>query len=242
MSAAPETRIDEIADGIHRISTFVPDAPLVFNQFLIVDEEPMLFHTGLRALFEPVSGAVASVMPIGRLRWIGFGHIEADECGSMDRWLDAAPTSEVVSGQLAAMVSLNDLCDRPPRPMDDGEVLEIGSKRLRHIDTPHVPHGWDARLLYEEDTKTLFCGDLFTAMGPSVVSTEDDIVGPAIAAEDVFSATCLTRTTGATIRALADLEPATLALMHGPAFTGDCVAALHSLADDYDRRVDRHAA
>lgn len=237
MGPAPDTRIDEIADGTYRISTFIADAGLCFNQFLLVDDEPLLFHTGLRALFDPIRDAVATVIDPAALRWIGFGHLEADECGSMDRWLDIAPSSQVAAGAIATMVSLNDLCERPPHPMSDGDVLSIGTKRLRHVDTPHLPHGWDARVMFEETTGTLLCGDLFTAMGPSAVTTDDDIVGPAVAAEDVFGATCVTPRTGAMIRELAELRPSTLALMHGPAFTGDCVAALHDLADDCDRRL-----
>ena len=138
-------------------------------------------------------------------------------------------------------MQVNDLADRPPRPLESGEVIDTGAHRLRYLPTPHVPHGWDAGLLYDETTGTLFCGDLFTAMGKHPAATEEDIVGPAVAAEDVFHATCLTPATGETIRGLADLAPRRLALMHGPAFAGDCVSALHALADDADRRLAEQA-
>ena len=232
-----DTQVDEIADGIYRISTFLDPPGLPFNQYLVDADEPLLFHTGFRALFDDVSAAVASVVGLDRLRWIAFGHLEADECGAMNQWLAAAPKAEIAGGLLANLLSVSDMADRPPYSMSDGDVLDLGGKRVRHLDTPHVPHGWDARLLYEEETGTLLCGDLFTALGPAPATTTDDVVGPAVAAEDAFGATCLTPNTGPTIRRLADLAPATLALMHGPAFTGDTVGALGALADDYDRRL-----
>jgi flavorubredoxin len=234
-----ETTIAEIAPDIYRLSTFIPDANFMFNQFLVVDDEPLLFHTGLRGLFASVSEAVATVMPIARLRWITFGHVEADECGSMNEWLAAAPNATVAHGTMGCIVSVNDLADRPPRPLEDGEVIETGRRRLRRIETPHLPHGWDAGVLFEETTSTLLCGDLFTAIGESPVATEQEITGPALAAEDVFGATCLTPSTGPTIRSLAELAPRTLGLMHGPSYTGDCVQALHDLGSAYD---DRFAA
>jgi flavorubredoxin len=233
-----ETDVAEIAPDIFRLSTYVPAADFMFNQFLVRDEEPLLFHTGLRALFPLVSDAVSRLIDIDRLRWITFGHVEADECGSMNLWLQAAPHAEIAHGVMGCTVSVNDLADRPPRPLADGEVLEIGSKRMRRLETPHVPHGWDAGLYYEETTSTLLCGDLFTAIGTSPALTEHELVGPALAAEDVFGATCLTPATGPTMRALADLEPRTLALMHGPSYNGDCATALRDLADAYDRRLD----
>ena len=233
------TRIDEVADGIHRISTFVPDAGLCFNQYLLVAEQPLLFHTGPRAMFGSVREAVAKVIDPTSLRWIAFGHVESDECGAMNEWLAAAPEATVVGNTVAVLVSLNDLADRPPLAIAEGEVLELGGKRVRSIPTPHVPHGWDAHVLYEEATGTLLCGDLFTSAGPMPATSTDDIVGPAIAAEDMFGYTSVTAATAPTIRRLADLAPATLALMHGPAFAGDTVAALRDLADDYDGRLRR---
>jgi len=235
-----DTLIDEIADGIYRLSTFVADVGptgFTFNQFLIDDDEPLLFHTGQRMLFDSVSEVVATVVPIETLRWITFGHVEADECGSMNQFLAAAPRAEVAHGGLGCMVSLNDLADRPPVPLANGQVLELGRHRVRHIDTPHVPHGWEARVLFEETTKTLLCGDLFTQLGQGPALTSNDVLAAAAQAEDVFGASCLTPTTAPTIRALADLDPNTLAVMHGSSVTGDCAGALRGLADDYERRL-----
>jgi flavorubredoxin len=234
-----ETTTAEIADGIHRISTFVPDAGIPFNQYLVVADEPLLFHTGPRALFPAVSEAVNRIIPPETLRWITFGHVEADECGTMNQWLAAAPDAEVAHGATGVLVSLNDLADRPPRILADGEVLDLGGKRVRWIDTPHVPHGWEAGLIHEETTATLFCGDLFTAMGECPAITDADIVGPAIAGEEAFHATSLGPMTAPTIRRLAEFDASTLALMHGPAFTGDCGEALRGLADAYQAMVDK---
>ena len=157
----------------------------------------------------------------------------------MNQWLAAAPHSEVVHGAIGCDVSLSDMADRPPRVLADGDVLDLGGKRVRYIDTPHTPHGWDAGLLFEETTKTLLCGDLFTQTGRSDALTEGDIVGPASAAEDLFAFSSLHPHMSTTIRSLAPLGARTLALMHGPAFAGDAAAALESLASDYDRRTAR---
>ena len=232
-----ETRIAEVADGVHQLTTYVAEMDFSFNQYLITGDEPTLFHTGPRQMFPLVADAVATVTPVASLRWVSFGHVEADECGAMNEWLRAAPGATVVQSMTGCMVSLNDLADRPPRPLVDGEVLDIGGHRLRWIDTPHVPHAWEAGLLYDETTKTLFCGDLFTQTGSYVSLSSDDIMGPAIAGEDMFHSSSLAPTSGATVRRLAELDVATLALMHGPAFTGDCHTALHELADDYDKRI-----
>jgi len=235
------TRVDEIADGIFRISTYVaevaPPAGFAFNQYLVLGEEPLLFHTGHRHLFPVVRDSVARLIPPERLRWISFGHVEADECGAMNLWLAASPGAEIVHGAIGVDVSLNDLADRPPRRLADGETIDLGGKIVRYIDTPHTPHGWDAGLLLEETTNTLLCGDLFTQTGLTDALTSSDIVGPAAAAEDLFGFSSLHPEMGATIRRLAELAPGTLALMHGPAFTGDGAAALLALADDYDRRT-----
>lgn len=237
-----ETRVTEIAPLIYRFSTFVPQiappAGFTFNQFLVLGDEPLLFHTGLHRMFPYVRAALSRIMSPARLRWICFGHYEADECGAMNEWLSIAPNAEVAHGQTACLVSLNDVAVRPPRMLADDEVIDLGAdRRVRYIDTPHVPHGWEAGVLYEEASGTLLCGDLFTQLGDAGPLTEDDVVGPAIAAEDLFHASSLTPTTGATIRRLAGLSPRTLALMHGPSFSGDGAAALRALADDYDRRV-----
>jgi flavorubredoxin len=235
-----DIQTDEIADKIYRFSTFVPDVGpngFTFNQYLIEDEQPLLFHTGHRAGFPLLAAAIAAIVPLERLRWITFGHVEADECGAMNELLAAAPRAEVAHGVLGCLVSLNDLADRPPVPLADGQVIELGSHRVRHIDTPHVPHGWEARILYEEVTNTLLCGDLFTQLGPGPATTTEDIVGAAAQAEDVFGYSSLTPRTVATIRGLADLNPSTLAVMHGSCFAGDGSMALRNLADDYDRRL-----
>ncbi|GAA5175620.1 hypothetical protein GCM10023321_82030 [Pseudonocardia eucalypti] len=234
------TRTDEIADGIYRISTHVPGigpTGFTFNQFLVDAEQPLLFHTGHRSMFPLVTEQIERIMPVSRLRWITFGHIESDECGSMNEFLAAAPEAQVAHGELGCMVSLNEMADRPPRPLADGEVLDLGGKRVRHLDTPHVPHGWEARVLYEETTGVLFCGDLFTHVGDGPAVTEDDLVDHAEQAEDIFRATCLTPTTGATLRKLAELQPGTLAVMHGSSFAGDGRSALLRLADGYDARL-----
>jgi flavorubredoxin len=233
-----ETRIDEIAEGIYRFSTWVPDVAqpdgFTFNQFLVDAEEPLLFHTGLRALYPLVSEAVAKVTPVDRLRWITFGHVEGDECGSMNQWLAAAPSAEVAHGAVGVAVQLNDLCDRPPRALQEGEVLDLGGKRLRQISTPHLPHGWEAQVLHEEVTGTLLCGDLFTQVGGGPALTTEDPVGAALAVDAMFGATSLSPTTGPALRGLAELAPTTLAVMHGPSFQGDGARALRGLADGYE--------
>lgn len=237
-----ETKTYEIADGIYRLSTLVPDiappAGFTFNQFLVLGDAPLLFHTGPRRMFPLVRAAVSRLIAPDRLRWITFGHYESDECGAMNDWLAVAPRAEIAHGQTACLVSLNDMADRAPRLLQDGETIELGNgKRIRYIDTPHVPHGWEAGVLFEETTATLLCGDLFTQIGSGPALTQADIVGPAIATEDMFKSSSLHPSTGATIRRLAKLAPRTLALMHGPSFAGDGAAALGALADDYDRRV-----
>jgi len=234
------TRIDEIADGIFRISTHVADigpTGLSFNQFLIKADEPLIFHTGHRSMFPDVSKAISTIVPLDQLRWIAFGHVESDECGSMNLLLDAAPNATVAHGMIGCLVSLNEMADRPPRPLADQEVMDLGGKRVRHLDTPHVPHAWEARVLYEETTQTLLCGDLFTHLGDVPALTTNDIVEPAQHAEDMFHASCLAPSTPSTVRQLAVLAPKTLALMHGSSFQGDCSAALNALADDYEERI-----
>lgn len=235
-----ETHVDEIADHIYRLSTFVPDVGptgFTFNQFLIDADEPVLFHTGPRAMFPLVSAAVASVLPLERLRWVMFGHLEADECGAMNLFLAAAPHAQVAHTALGCMVSINDLADRPPAPINPDDSYDLGGRSVRSIDTPHVPHGWDAHVLYEETTGTLFCGDLFTQVGAGPAITDTDLLDAAAQAEDIFGATCLTPQTAPTIRRLAALEPTTLAIMHGSSYNGEAGKALLSLADDYDRRL-----
>jgi flavorubredoxin len=234
---AVATTVDEIAPSIYRMSTLVPEIGpegFTFNQFLIDDEEPLLFHTGHRSMFPSVCEAIERVLPVSSLRWITFGHVESDECGSMNEFLAAAPSAQIAHGALGCLVSLEEMADRSPRALADGDVLEVGAKHLRHIDTPHVPHGWEARVLFEETTRTLLCGDLFTHLGNGPAVTRDDIVGPAMEAEALFRSSSLAPDTAAVMRKLGDLEPLTLALMHGSSFSGDGKEALYDLAGAYE--------
>jgi flavorubredoxin len=238
-----QTDIAEIAPGIHRLSTYVaeiaPPLGFTFNQFLVEADEPLLFHCGPRGMFPLVRAAVEKIMPVTRLRWIGFGHVESDECGAMNQWLAAAPNAQVVHGQIACMVSLNDLADRPPRALANNEVLDLGGKRVRYLDTPHVPHAWESGLMFEETTATLLCGDLFAHLGNGPALTTGSILDAAIAAEEAFQASALTPMTAPIIRGLAALAPKRLATMHGSSFQGDCAAQLAGLADYYEKA---HAA
>lgn len=232
-----ETRIDEIAEGIYRLSSYVPQiaapAGFTFNQFLVMAEQPLLFHCGHRHMFPQISEALGRLLPINDLRWISCGHLEADECGAMNDWLAAVPRAEIAFGGLGCMISLNDMADRPPRALADGEVLDLGGKRLRYLATPHVPHNWEAGLFFEEATGTLLCGDLFTHTGKVAPLTSGDILAPAIAAEEMFLASSLAPDTPVILHKLAALKPKTLALMHGASFNGDCATALDALAVYY---------
>jgi flavorubredoxin len=226
-----------VAPGIHQLTTYFADIDFAVNQYLVLGDEPLLFHTGMRGIFPAVAEAVARVMPVADLRWVAFGHVEADECGAMNHWLAAAPHATVVQGTVGCMVSIGDLADRPPRALADREVLDVGGHRLRWLDTPHVPHAWEAGLLYDETTRTLFCGDLFAQNGSYAPTTVADIVGPAVEAEDAFRSMSLSPDSGAIVRGLAELDVAALALMHGPVFAGDTRGALLDLAGDLDGRV-----
>lgn len=234
-------KIDEIGSGIFRLSVFVPEvAPprgFTFNHFLVLGDEPLLFHCGKRRMFPLLSAAVAKIVPIARLRWLTFGHFEADECGALNEWLAAAPQAEPMHGMVGCRVSVDDMSDRPPRVLANGEIVDIGGKRIRYIDTPHVPHGWDAGVIFEETTRTLFCGDLFAHFGDPPALTQSEIVGPALAGSDTTYSTSLGPTTAPTIRRLAELAPTTLALMHGSSFAGDGAAQLRALAAGYDERL-----
>ena len=235
MDTGLDTKVDEIAAGIFRLSTWVPNITehgFTFNQFLLTGDEPMLFHCGMRQLFPLVSAAIARVIPLEKLRWISFGHLEADECGAMNLLLDAAPNAEVIQGPLACMLSLNDMCGRPPVVAGD-EPLDIGGHRLRFISTPHVPHNWEAGLWFDETTSTLLAGDLLTHAGKCPALTESDCVAPALEAEGFFHATGLTTNLASTLEQLAGLNPTTLAIMHGSSYTGDGGAQLRALSDGY---------
>jgi flavorubredoxin len=232
--------VTEIAAGIYRISTFLPAVSpegFTMNQFLVLGEEPLLFHTGPRMMFPLVAEALHTVTPVESLRWISFGHVESDECGSMNMWLNSAPRSQVAFGALGCDVSLNDLCDRPPRKLAEGEVIDLGGKRVRQISTPHVPHGWEAQVLYEETTKTLLIGDVLTQIGAGPALTTNDVLDAALKAEAMFHATCLAPHTASTLRSLGDLAPTTLAIMHGSSFSGDCRKILHDAAAAYEQLI-----
>ena len=237
-----ETEVSEIAPGIYRFSTHVaevaPPDGFGFNQFLILADEPLLFHCGPRAMFPLVSAALDSILPVEQLSWISFGHIEADECGAMNSWLEAAPNSQVIYSELGCMISVTDLADRAPRSLAEDEVLDIGGKRVRLIATPHVPHGWEAQVLFEETTRTLFCGDLFTHVGRVEPLTQASIIERAMIAEEMFHATGLGPSTAPTIRRLAQLAPNRLALMHGSSFEGDGAGQLNQLADCYETLLE----
>ncbi len=234
MNLASDTTVDEIADGIYRISTPVAVIPggFTFNQYLIVDDEPLLFHTGLRRMFPQVRQAIERVLPPSRLRHVAFSHVEADECGALNELLAIAPGAQPVCSTVAAMVSVNDLADRPARPLADGESLSLGRHQLVWMDAPHVPHGWEAGYLFESTTRTLLCGDLFTQPGaqhPAV--TEADILGPSEAMRGGMDYFAHTRDTRTRLERLARTEPRTLACMHGAAWTGDGAQLLRALAD-----------
>jgi flavorubredoxin len=232
------TRIDEIAARIYRISTPVTVIPggFSFNQYLVAGEAPLLFHTGPRRLFPLVSEAVAAVMPVDRLRYIGFSHFEADECGALNEWLAAAPNAEPLCGEIAAMVSVADVADRPPRALGDGEALALGdAHEVRWIATPHLPHAWECGYLFESCTRTLFCGDLFTQPGADHVPlTSADILEPSEAMRGGLDYYSHTRNGRGLIDRLAATAPTTLACMHGAAWQGDGAALLRALGERLD--------
>jgi flavorubredoxin len=236
-SSTSGTRVDEIADRLYRISTPVPPSAVpggfTFNQYLVLDQEPLLFHTGPRRLFGAVRDAVAAVLPVERLRWIAFSHLENDECGSLNEWLVTAPGAEPVCGRIGARISLAEMADRLPRALADGESLRTGDRELTWLDAPHLPHGWECGYLFERSTRTLLCGDLFTqpgtAEGPAV--STGDILGPSEAMRaglDYFSGT---RRAPELLERLAALRPSLLACMHGHAWRGDGAALLRALGE-----------
>ncbi|MBR0566869.1 hypothetical protein J5J83_12165 [Azoarcus sp. L1K30] len=229
------TNVHEIADGIYRINTPVVidgGGGFSFNQYLIVDDEPLLFHTGPRKMFPLVHEAVKTLLPAGRLRYIGFSHVEADECGSLNEWLAIAPQSVPVCGMVAAMVSISDLADRAPRALADGELLALGKHCVRWLDAPHLPHAWECGFLTEELTSTLLCGDLFTQGGSDLAPvTESDILGPSEAFRHQMDYFSHTKNARAMLEKLASTNPRTLACMHGSAWRGDGAKLLGALAD-----------
>jgi flavorubredoxin len=228
------TRVDEVAPALYRISTPVDVVPggFSFNQYLVVDEDPLLFHTGPRRMFPLVREAIAAVMPVERLRWVGFSHFEADECGALNEWLAAAPRAQPLCGSVAAMVSVNDVADRPPRALADGETVDLGRARVRWLDAPHLPHAWECGYLFEETTETLLCGDLFTQPGAEHTPvTEGDILGPSEAMRAAMDYFAHSAGTQALLGKLAGTKPRTLACMHGSAWSGDGGRLLLDLAE-----------
>ena len=225
----------EIAPNLYRISVFAPWGNLQFNHFLVKDEEPLLFHTGLRRMHEEIREAVRRLINLAELRYISFSHFESDECGSLNEWLSLAPRAQVVCGQLGAMVSVNDFMGREARAVADGEVITTGRYRFRYCQTPHLPHGWDAGVLFEETQKTLLCSDLFHQSGDVEPLTSADVVGRSQQAMKEYQAGILadyvpyTPLTAQNLKKLAALKPKTLAVMHGSSFTGDCAQALEDL-------------
>jgi flavorubredoxin len=235
-AASTGTTVDEITEGIYRISTPIPPGVVpggfTFNQYLIEDDEPLLFHTGLRQLFPAVRDAIARVMPVERLRWIAFSHLEQDECGALNELLAAAPRAQAACSAVGAMVSVGDLAIRPPRPLADGERLVLGRHAVTWHDAPHVPHGWDCGFLSESTTRTLLCGDLFTQPGADLPAlTEADVLGPSEAMRGAMDYYAHGPATRRTLERLAALSPRTLACMHGSAWRGDGGKLLLALAD-----------
>lgn len=231
------TMITEIAPDVFRISIFVPDFNLQFNQFVVRDDEPLLFHTGLRALFPVIREAVSTLLDPARIRWIGFSHLEADECGTLPDWQTLAPNSTAVCSLVGKLVSIDDcMALRPAKGMTDGDVLVTGQYRFRFLHTPHVPHCWEAGLLFEETQRTLLCSDLFHQNGDVEPVTHSDILDRCRQVFVEYQQGSLanympyTTQTDATLHRLAALSPKTLATMHGSTFVGDGAHALRQLA------------
>jgi len=228
--------VSEIAPNIFRVSGFAPSGNLQFNHFLVKDDEPLLFHTGLRGMHTEIREAVSRLIDISRLRHISFSHFEPDECGSLNEWLAAAPHADVICSQVGARVMVNDFIGRESRALPDGGTFATGQYRFRYCQTPHLPHGWDAGVLFEETQKTLFCSDLFHQTGDVEPLTSADVVGRSHEELKQYQAGILaeyvpyTPRTRQNLKKLADLKPITLAIMHGSSFTGDCARAL----DDFD--------
>lgn len=228
--------VTEIAPDVFRICQYTPDIDLQFNYFLVRDDQPLLFTTGYKASFAPLRDAVARLIDVSRLRWVGFSHFESDECGALNHWLEAAPHAEPVCSFISAMVNVNDFAIRPPKGMMDGEVLETGKYRFRFCSTAQLPHGWDAGLMFEETRRTLFCSDLFHHGGNVEAMTDADISDRVRNAMGQIQAGPLanympyTQRTDGILKKLADLKPMTLAIMHGSSFAGDGERALHALA------------
>lgn len=235
-------RIDEIAPDLYRVSVYAPEFDLQFNHFLIRDDEPLLFHTGMRGMFPEVRDAVAKLIDPATLRWISWSHFEVDECGALNEWLAIAPRAQALCSQVGAAVT--DFADRPPRGLTKDEVIETGRHAYRFVPTPHLPHGWDAGVLFEEKSRVLLCSDLFHQLGDVEPMTSGDVLGRWDAAITAYKAhpvlmdyLPLTPATRRRLNELADLRPQVLAAMHGSAFVGDGAAALRSAADMLQRQL-----
>ncbi len=232
-NATSGTNLHEIAPGIYRINTpaEIPGGSFNFNQYLIADEAPLLFHTGPRGMFPLVAEAIGKVLPVASLRYVAFSHVEADECGALNLFLAAAPAAVPVCSQVAAMVSVNDLADRPARALADGEVLVLGKHSLRWLDAPHVPHGWENGFMMETTTRTLLCGDLFTQGGKGEVAvTESDILAPSEGFRAAMDYYAHAPHTAVVLERIAREHPQTLACMHGSAWRGDGAGLIRALA------------
>jgi flavorubredoxin len=227
--------ISEIAPNLYRISIFAQQGNLQFNHFLVKDDEPLLFHTGLRGMHAEIREAVSKLIDVSELRHISFSHFESDECGSLNEWLAAAPNADVICSQVGALVCVNDFIGQESRALTDGGTFATGKYRFRYCRTPHLPHGWDAGVLFEETQKTLLCSDLFHQAGDVEPLTSADVVGRSHQALKGYQAGILaeyvpyTPLTKQNLKKLADLEPKTLAIMHRSSFTGDCAGALDDL-------------
>lgn len=228
--------VNEIAPNFYRISTYISEINLQFSQFLINDEEPLLFHTGMRALFPDVRDAVATVIDPAKIRWISFSHFEADECGSLNEWLQIAPAAQPACSMVGALVSINDFAQRPARGMTDGEVLTTGQYSFRFLQTPHVPHCWEAGLMFEETQRTLLSSDLFHQNGDVEPLTDSDVIDRTRTTLIEYQAGPFanympyTKQTDPILQKLADLKPRTIVPMHGSAYTGDGERAIRDLA------------
>jgi flavorubredoxin len=238
------TNVHEVATGIYRINTPVEfpggAGAFNFNQYLIADDEPLLFHTGPRRMFPLVSEAIGKIVPLENLRYLAFSHFEADECGSLNEFLAVAPKAVPVCSRVAAMVSVDDVADRPARPLADGEILKLGRHELRWFDTPHLPHAWECGLMMELHTRTLLCGDLFTQGGTGETPlTESDILGPSEAFRSPMDYYAHSPDTGAMLERLAAERPEVLACMHGSAWRGDGAALLRDLARTLERQATK---
>jgi flavorubredoxin len=228
-------KINEIAPDVYRISVFVPEIQLQFNHFLVRDDEPLLYHAGLKQMFPVLLEAVTTLLDPKLIRWIGFSHFEVDECGALNEWLQVAPNAKAICSEVGAIVNMSDFAMRPVLAMKTGEILQTGRRKYRFISTPHLPHGWDAGVMFEETDKTLLCSDLFHQNGDVVALTDKDILGAHkssmqfLEAGPLMEYTPYNHKTKGLLYGLADLKPKTLATMHGSSFFGDCSKALMDL-------------